>query len=49
MCMFEYVEVLVTIVVGGSDIDIALLVKMRKFIEVECIVGLCSTNWGGGH
>lgn len=31
-----------TIAVGKEDVDIALLVNLRKFIEEECVVGLCS-------
>jgi hypothetical protein len=34
----------VTIVMGGRDVDIGLLVNLRKFIEDECIVGLCSVE-----
>jgi hypothetical protein len=30
----------------GMDIDIALLVKLRKFLE-ECMVGFCSMECNG--
>lgn len=33
--------------VGGTDIDIRLLVNMRKFIEEECMVRLCYVEQGG--
>jgi hypothetical protein len=33
-------EASVTIVVGGMDIDIELLMKLRKFIGEECMAGL---------
>ena len=41
------IEALVTIVVGGLDVDIAVLVKMKRFIEEQCIVGLRSMERGG--
>jgi hypothetical protein len=44
----KYFEVFVTIVVAGIDIDITLLVKLRKFIEEECMAELCSMERGGG-
>lgn len=34
----KYFEAFVTIVVGGMDINIGFLVKLRKVIEEECIV-----------
>lgn len=34
----KYFEVSVTIAVDGMDIEIALLVKLTKFIEEECMV-----------
>jgi hypothetical protein len=37
-----YIEVFmacVTIAVGGKDVDIALLMNLRKFIEEECLAG----------
>ena len=33
--------------VGGTDINIRLLVNLRRFIEEECISGLCSVERGG--
>ena len=44
---FEYFEVSVAIAVGGTNIDIDLLVSLRRFIEEECIVGLCFVERGG--
>jgi hypothetical protein len=37
----KYFKVSMTVVVGGIDMNIAFLVKLRKFIEEECMVGLC--------
>ena len=37
----EYFEPYVTIGVGGMDINIALLVMLRRFIKEECMAGLC--------
>lgn len=42
----KYFEALVTIVVGGVDIDI-MLVNLRRFIEEHCIVRLCSIEREG--
>ena len=39
--LLKYFKVSMTIVVGEIDINIAFLVKLRKFIEEECLVGLC--------
>ena len=36
-----------TIVVGGMDIGIGLLVNLRKFIEEDCMVDLCSMGHCG--
>ena len=36
-----------TIVVGGMDVDIVLLVNLRRFIKDRCIAGLCSMKRGG--
>jgi hypothetical protein len=27
--------------VGGMDIDVKLIVNLRKFVEDECMVGFC--------
>lgn len=35
----EFVEASVTIAMGGMDKDIVNLLRVRKFIEEECIVG----------
>ena len=43
----KYFEVRVTIAAGGMDIDVSLLVKLRRFIEEECLVGLYSVELGG--
>ena len=43
----KYFEAPVTIAVGGMDIDIGFLMKLRKFIMDECMVGLCSMEFGG--
>ena len=32
---------------GGTNIGIKLLENLRKFIEGECIVGLCFVERGG--
>lgn len=32
------------IAVGGTDVHIGLIVNLRKFIEGQCIVGLCSVE-----
>jgi hypothetical protein len=37
----------VTVAVGGMGIDIALLVRLREFVEEECMVGLCFVERGG--
>jgi hypothetical protein len=44
---FKYFEESLAIAVGGNDINIALLVKLRKFIKVECMAGLWSMEWLG--
>ena len=44
---FKYFEESVVTVVGGIDINIALLVKLRKFIKEEYMAGLCSMEWIG--
>lgn len=36
-----------TTAVGGIDIDIRFRVNLRKFIEEECMVELCSVEQGG--
>lgn len=36
-----------TTAVGGIDIDIRCLVNLRKFIEEECMAGLCYVEQGG--
>lgn len=41
------IEASITIAVGGVDIDVRLLVDLRKFIEENCIAGLCSVERGG--
>ena len=35
----KYIEASTTIAVGNMDVDIALLMKLRRFIEDECIAG----------
>jgi hypothetical protein len=35
------------ITVGGKDIDVSLLVNLRRFIEENCSVGLCLVERGG--
>jgi hypothetical protein len=40
----KYFEASTAIVVGRKDVDIALLVNLRKFIEEECTASLCSTK-----
>ena len=44
---FKYSEAFVTMVVGGMDMDIRVLIKLRKFMKEECIVVLCSMERGG--
>lgn len=43
----KYYEALVMIAVGGTDVRIRLPVNLRKFIEGQCIVGLCFVERGG--
>ena len=43
----KYFEASVTIVVRGVDIDITLLVNLRRFIEDHCIVRSCAVERGG--
>lgn len=43
----KYFKVSMTIAVDGIDIDIGLFVNLRKFIEEECMSGLCCMEWGG--
>lgn len=38
----KYFKDFVIIVVWGMDIDIKPLVKVTKFIDIHCVVGLCS-------
>ena len=33
--------------VGGLDIDVGFFVNLRRFVEEECMVGLCSVEQGG--
>ena len=40
----KHFEAATAIGVGGKDVDIALLVNLRKFIEEECMACLCSTK-----
>lgn len=44
---FEYFEASVAIAIGGTNIDIDLLMSLRRFIEEKCIVGLCFVERGG--
>ena len=44
---FKYFEASFMIVVDGANIDIALLVNLRKFIEDKCMVGLCCVERDG--
>jgi hypothetical protein len=37
----KYFEALVTISVGGVDIDVGLLVNLKRFLEENCIACLC--------
>lgn len=40
----DYIKASVTICcgsLGGMDVDIALLVKLKRFIKEQCIIGLC--------
>ena len=37
----KYIKALVTIVVGGVDIDVGLLVNLKRFLEENCIASLC--------
>lgn len=41
------IEATMTIAMGGMDVDIALLVKLKWFIEEQCIAGLCSVKIRG--
>lgn len=43
----KYIEASVMIAVGGMDVDIALLVKLKRIIEEQCIARLCSEEKGG--
>lgn len=40
-------EASITIATGGMDTDITLLVKLRKFIEEEYMVGSCFVECDG--
>lgn len=44
---FKYLKASVTIVMGGIDIDIALPMKLRKFIEENWMAWFCSVEQGG--
>lgn len=44
---FKYSEAFVTMAVGGTDMDIRVIIKLRKFMKEECIVVLCSMERGG--
>lgn len=37
----KYIKPLVTIAVGGVDIDVGLLVNLKRFLEENCIASLC--------
>lgn len=41
-----YIDVLVTMAMGGVDIDVRLLVYLRRFVKEDCIVGLCLVERG---
>jgi hypothetical protein len=43
----KYIEASVTNVVGGMDVDTALLVKLKRIVEERCIARLCSEERGG--
>lgn len=36
----KYVQDLVTIAMGGVNIDVCILVNLKRFIEENCIMGL---------
>ena len=46
-CSIKIFKIIMTITVGGVDINIKLLVNLRIFIEDHCFIGLCSTDRGG--
>ena len=37
----KYIEALVTIVVGGVNIDVGVLVYLKRFLEENCMACLC--------
>lgn len=43
----KYFKASVTIAVGGMDVDVGFLVNLRRFIEEECMIGMCSVERGG--
>ena len=44
----KYLEASATNAMGGMDIDITLVVRLRRFIEEHCIANSCSMERGGG-
>lgn len=42
-----YSDAFMTITMGGMDVDIRLIIKLRMFIKEECIMALCSMEKGG--
>lgn len=47
--VLKYVEASITIAIGGIDIDVTLLVKMRRFAKEYNFVGLCYVEGGEVH
>lgn len=43
----NYIEASLTIAMERMDVDIGLLVNLRRFIDKHSIVGLCSVERGG--
>ena len=43
----KYFKASVIIAVGGMDVDVGFLVNLRRFIEEECMIALCSVEQGG--
>lgn len=43
----KYIKASATIVVGGMDVDVVLLVNLRRFIEEHYIASLCFVERGG--
>jgi hypothetical protein len=39
-------NIVITVAIGDMDIDIGVLVKLRKFIEEESMVSLCFVDCG---